>query len=96
MVTLKGSEDIKVAQLAALRQGSKEAKVPGSASIWNSQSSWPYDQETNQPPYSLLQGTRAAPHHLFRGHVNITVDVGHWLLPAFLSEQTEAQRAEAT
>lgn len=35
------SEDIEVAQLAAPRQGSKEAKVPGPASIWNSRPSWP-------------------------------------------------------
>lgn len=32
------SEDIQVAQLAALKEGSKEAKVPGPASIWTSRS----------------------------------------------------------
>ena len=38
VVTLKCcmSEDIQVAQLAALKEGSKEAKVHGPASIWTS------------------------------------------------------------
>lgn len=42
-VTLKCcvSEDIQVVQIAALKEGSKEAKVPGPASIWTSRSASP-------------------------------------------------------
>lgn len=51
-VTLKRcvSEDIQVVQLAALKEGSKEAKVPGPASIWTSRSASPCAVITSPPP----------------------------------------------
>lgn len=50
-VTLKCcmSEDIQVAQLAALKEGSKEAKVSGPASIWTSWSASPCALITSHP-----------------------------------------------